>query len=167
MSDLAGEGIDIALRLGGPPDTGSVVAAKLFDTPYRVVASPEYLAKAGRPVSPSDLSHHDGLLFRLPAFRETWRFRAQANGDVQEALPRTSLTISNALALRRAALSGMGVALLADWTIADDLASGALEDLFPSHDVSAGQFDSAAWIMYLSKAYVPRRLRVFIDHLRE
>lgn len=167
VTELAREGIDIALRLGPAPETGSFVAAKLFDTPYKVVAAPEYLARMGRPSSPSDLAHHDGLLFRLPAFRETWRFRARAGRPIEEVLPRPSLTISNALALRRAAVSGMGVALLADWTIADDLASGALEDLFPAYDVSAGQFDSAAWILYLSKAYVPVRLRVFIDHLRE
>lgn len=166
VADLAGEGIDLALRLGAPPVSGSVVAAKLFDTPYRLVASPEYLKKAGRPSQPSDLADHDGLFFRLPAFRDAWRFRPQNGGPIEEAVPRPSLTISNALALRRAALSGMGVALLADWTIADDLADGSLEDLFPSYDVSAGQFDSAAWIINLSKAYVPNRLREFIDHLR-
>ena len=166
VTDLAREGIDIAVRLGPAPETGSFVAAKLFDTGYRIVASPDYLARAGRPLSPGDLAQHDGLLFRLPAFRDAWRFRSQSGGPIEEALPRPSLTMSNALALRRAALSGMGVALLADWTIANDLASGALVDLFPAHDVSAGHFDSAAWMLYLSKAYVPARLRVFIDHLR-
>ena len=60
----------------------------------------------------------------------------------------------------------MTLTLLADWTIADDLASDTLVDLFPEWEVSAGQFDSAAWIAYPSRSYVPARLRVFIDHLR-
>ncbi len=166
VTDLAGEGVDLALRLGRPPETGAMVVAKLFDTSYRVVASPEYLAQSGKPIRPSDLPQHDGLLFGLPAFRDTWRFRRQTDGAIEEALPRPALTISNALALRRAALSGMGVALLADWTIAEDLETGALVDLFPDHEVSAGQFDSAAWIVYLSKAYVPKRLRIFVDYLK-
>lgn len=167
VTDLASERIDLALRLGRPPETGSLVAAKLFDTTYRIVASPDYLAKAGRPAQPSELADHDGLLFRLPAFREKWRFRPHNGGPIEEARPRQSLSISNALALRRAALSDMGVALLADWTISEDLASGRLEDVFPTYDVSAGHFDSAAWILYLSKAYVPARLRAFIDHLKK
>lgn len=164
--DLAGEGVDLALRLGPRPDTGSMVAARLFKTPYRVVASPEYLAQAGRPNSPQDLKHHDGLLFRLPLFRTAWHFLDGATGDIVDALPRPSITISNALALRRAALSGLGVALLAEWTIEEDLAAGDLLDLFPTLEVSAGQFDSAAWIVYPSRTYVPMRLRCFIDHLK-
>lgn len=164
--DLAGEGVDVALRLGPPQRTGSVVTARLFDTPYRVVASPGYLARAGVPQEPEDLSTHDGLLFRLPSFRTSWRFRAFPGAEVREALPRPSMTISNALVIRRAALADLGIALLADWTIADDVASGELVDLFPDFEVSAGAFDSAAWVVYLSRAYVPTRLRVFIDHLR-
>ena len=166
VTDLAAEGIDLALRLGPRPETGSLVFAKLFDTPYRVVASPSYLRRVRPPKAPEDLSSHDGILFRLPAFRTAWRFREGPDSEVVEALPRPTLTISNALALRRAAMAGMGVALLADWTIAEELAAGELVDLFPGHQVSAGQFDSAAWISYLSRAYVPTRMRVFIDHLR-
>ena len=166
VTDLAGEGIDLAIRLGPRPDTGSMVVAKLFDTPYRVVASPDYLDRKGRPSTVAALAQHDGLLFRLPAFRRGWQFRRGPGGGITEALPRPALTISNALALRRAALAGMGVALMADWTIGEDLASGALVDLFPDHEASAGRFDSAAWIVYLSRAYVPARLRMFIDHLR-
>ena len=165
MVDLAGDGIELAIRLGPRPDRGDLVTAKLFDTPYRVVASPGYLARAGRPESPADLAGHDGLLFRLPAFQSAWRFRTTPGGPETEGLPRRSLTISNALALRRAALSDMGVALLADWTIGADLASGALVDLFPEYEASAGRFDSAAWVAYLSRSYVPARMRAFIDHL--
>ena len=165
--DLAGEGVDLALRLGPRPDTGSMVTARLFETPYRVVASPAYLAQAGRPKSPQDLKNHDGLLFRLPLFRTAWHFRDGGTGDIVDALPRPSITISNALGLRRAALSGLGVALLAEWTIEEDLAAGDLLDLFPALEVSAGQFDSAAWIVYPSRNYAPMRMRCFIDHLKQ
>jgi len=166
VTDLAGEGVDLAIRLGACPETGSMVAAKLFDTPYRVVAAPNYLYRVGKPKSPEDLAEYDGLLFRLPGFRNAWHFRRVQDGKTGEALPRPALTISNALALRRAALEGLGVALMADWTVGEDIASGALIDLFPDYDVSAGQFESAAWIIYLSRAYVPARLRAFIEHLR-
>lgn len=166
ITDLASEGIDLAIRLGPQPETGSMVVAKLFDTPYKVVATSKYLTRAGRPNKPEDLVNHDGLLFRLPGFQGSWYFRNTQNGETCEARPRPALSISNALALRQAVLEDMGVAMMADWTVRNDLASGALMDLFPTHKVSAGQFDSAAWILYLSRAYVPARLRAFIDHLK-
>lgn len=166
ITDLASEGVDLAIRLGPHPETGSMVVAKLFDTPYKVVATSKYLTRAGRPNKPEDLVNHDGLLFRLPGFQGSWHFRNTQNGETCEARPRPALSISNALALRQAVLEGMGVAMMADWTVKNDLASGALVDLFPTHEVSAGQFDSAAWILYLSRAYVPARLRAFIDHLK-
>lgn len=166
VMDLAGEGIDLAIRLGPRPETGSMVAARLFDTSYRVVASPDYIARAGHPQTPKELENHDGLFFRLPTFRSPWSFRKTTDDPIIEALPRPAMTISNALAIRRAALAGQGVALLADWTIADDLETGELVDLFPDYRTSASQFESAAWIIYLSRAYVPARLRVFIDHIR-
>ena len=58
-------------------------------------------------------------------------------------------------------------ALLAQWAMAEDLATEALIDLFPTYRVSAGDADSAAWIVYLSRDYVPARLRVLIDHLKQ
>ena len=163
--DIAEEGIDVALRLG-PRVEGSLIAVKLFDTDYRVVAAPDYIARHDRPDTPADLQEHAGIMFPFPGFRSRWRFRERDSKEVAEAAPRAALTVSNALAIRRAVLDGLGVALLAGWTIDDDLASGRLIDLFPEFEVSAADFDTAAWLVYPSRDYVPARMRVFIDHLR-
>lgn len=174
--DLSEGGIDLAIRLGSQPEAGSVVSSRLISTRYRVVASPDFIQRQGQPDHPEALAGFDGILFQLPSFQNAWHFREipdagmgqapRADAAAIEAGPKPTLTISNALAIRRAALAGMGIALLADWTIADDLNAGRLLDLFPSHHVSAGDFDTAAWFLYPSRAYVPTRLRVFIDHLR-
>lgn len=163
--DLVSEGIDVALRLG-PSVTGAVVAAKLFDTRYRLVASPDYLRLQGTPKTLGELDHHTGLLFSLPGVRSDWQFRRGHGSPVRRVSPPAGLTISNALALRRAALDGLGVALLADWTIAQDIDRGTLIPLLEEYEASVSGFDTAAWVVYPSKAYVPARLRVFIDHLR-
>ena len=176
LLDIAGEGgIDVALRLG-PRIEGALVATKLFDTRYHAVASPAYLEHAGRPTRPSDLARHQGIVFPYPGYRSRWRLRARGSDaavrgaksvpSVDEVLPRATLTVSSALAIRRAALNGLGVALLADWTVADDLASGELVDLFPDHEASAADFDTAAWLVYPTRNYVPVRVRAFIDHLK-
>ena len=163
--DIASEGIDVALRLV-PSISGAFVASKLFETRYRVVASPSYIETNGEPKTLRDLQSHTGLFFSLPGVSPEWRFRKSLYSTVQIASPVAGLTSSNALALRRAALDGLGLALLADWTIADDIETGALVPLLTDLEASVSDFDTAAWVVYPSKAYVPARLRAFIDHLR-
>ena len=163
--DIAAEGIDLALRLGPRPES-ALVAAKLFETRYRVVAAPSYLGGRAAPTTPADLADHDGILFALPRFGTAWRFRRDADAPVEDVTPRCVLTISNALAIRRAVLDGLGVALLADWTVQEDIASGKLIDLLPGHEGTATDFDAAVWIVYPSRDYVPARLRALLDHLR-
>ena len=162
--DLAAEGIDIGIRLG-PAVSGSLIVSKLFDTRYHAVAAPSYLRRRGRPDRPADLARHDGILFALPGYRTCWRFRGPGIDRI-EALPRATLSITNALAIRRAALEGLGVALMADWTVREDVRSGKLVDLFPTLEASAADFETAAWIIYPSRDYVPARVRAFIDHVR-
>jgi len=49
-----------------------------------------------------------------------------------------------------------------------DLASGgALVDMFPDYDCTATEFDTAAWALYPSRSFLPRKVRVAIDFLRE
>ena len=164
--DIAEERIDLAIRLGQRPERGAFIASKLFDTHYHVVASPAYLDTSAPLQTPEDLTAHEGLMFRLPAFQADWRFRQRESDRIIRAKPRKSLAISNALALRRAALEGQGVALLADWTIREDLGSGQLRDVFPDWEVSVTETGSAVWLLYPDYAYVPVRLRLFIDHLK-
>ncbi|WP_428641890.1 LysR substrate-binding domain-containing protein [Roseibium sp.] len=163
--DLLAEGLDLAIRLAAAPK-GDLISTKLLQTVYRVVASPEYLETEGHPGGPEDLTGRNCLCFALPDFRNSWRFR---RGDEQpfdiDVTGRT--TISSALALREAARLGMGPALLADWLIGNDLKSGRLVDLFPDHACAPANFETAAWILYPSRTYLPQKVRVMIDFLKE
>lgn len=78
---------------------------------------------------------------------------------------RPRVVATNALLIRENALAGLGPALLSDWMIGDDLASGALIDLFPEHVVSTERAPSTAWALYPSRSHVPAKVRVFIDFL--
>lgn len=162
--DLVAEGVDVAIRLGDRAD-GAFIVSRLMPTCYRVVASPGYLKTHDRLDAPSDLRHHDCIVFPLPGYRSQWRFRDPA-GHIRKVDVSDTLTVSNALAIRRAALEGLGVALLGDWTIDSDIENGDLVDLFPGIEASAANFDTAAWILYPSRGYVPVKTRAFIDHLR-
>jgi len=76
------------------------------------------------------------------------------------------IVISNALALRECALLGLGPALLADWLIDEDIAAGRLLQLFPEYEVTATIFETAAFMLYPSRAFLPNKVRVMIDFLR-
>ncbi|MBA4783814.1 MAG: LysR family transcriptional regulator [Rhizobiales bacterium] len=163
--DLVAEHVDLAIRLG--PSVGvDVIAAKLRNTRYRVCASPEYLRKHGKPRRPRELTNHRCVCFDLPDFRTRWSFKLDG-GAIEEIGVTPRITVSGALALRDAALAGLGPALLADWLIGGDLSDGTLIDLFPKHDVTATTFDTAAWLLYPSRIFLPRKTRVLIDFLRK
>jgi DNA-binding transcriptional LysR family regulator len=162
--DLVADRIDVAIRLG-PRQEAGYVGTKLFATRYRVVASPAYLKQAKRPKTPLELGKRPCLVVDLPGYRDQWLFRSQ-NGEVDRVAVWGAIVFSNAFALHAAAMNGAGPALIADWKIRNELADGRLVDLFPEHDVATSDFDTAAWLLYPSRAQLPAKSRVFIDFLR-
>lgn len=162
--DIVTERIDLAVRLGPLPDS-NFIAQRLLRTVYRVCASPDYLQRHPPLRVPHDLAAHSFLVFPLAGFRSRWIFR-NAAGDCTEIPVEGRVTISNAIALAQCALAGVGVALLPQWIIEADLRSGRLVDVFPDYEVTATEFDTAAWLLYLSRAYVPLKVRVFAEFLQ-
>lgn len=162
--DLFAERIDVAIRLGPLADS-TLIAQQLLQTRYTVCASPHYLQQRGQPAIPGDVEHHNCLLFPLAGFRTRWIFRNR-DGMLSDVLVQGRTIISTAIALQQCAIAGMGLALLPHWLIADDLQTGALVDVFPAYDVTATDFSTSAWLVYPSRAYVPLKVRVFIDFLK-
>lgn len=163
--DLVQDRIDLALRLA-PAPAGDLISSRILTARYRVVASPEYLRRFGRPQAPQNLADHNALRFALPGFRDRWLFRDMA-GTITEVPVHGWLVISNALSLRRAVKDGMGVAMLADWLVRRDIDEGNLVDVFPTFDVTATGFDAGIWALYPSRVYLPQRVRLMIDLIRQ
>jgi len=162
--DLVRERIDLGLRLG-PSIEGDLVCARLARTQYRVCASPAYIKTAAPLVEPGDLEKHSALLFPLPDYRRRWLFRNHA-AEVREVPIHGDVIISNALALKEAAIAGLGPVLLADWLVDEDIDQGRLVNVFPGMEVTATTFETAVWIVYPSRAFLPVKVRSTIDFLR-
>ncbi len=162
--DLIGERVDVAIRLGLLSDS-SLIAHRLMPTRYFVCASPEYLKRSPLITKPADLAEHNCLLFPLAGFRSRWFFR-DSEGKITEVAIAGNITISNAIALQKCAIAGMGVALLANWLVNEDLSNGRLVDIFPEFTVTATDFHTAAWFVYPSRSYVPLKVRAFMDFMQ-
>ena len=163
--DLVAQRIDVALRLGPSVDS-SLVGMQLRPVRFRVCASPAYLRKHGRPRHPADLAHCACLRFPLPGYRTQWTLRDK-DGRTEVIAVHGWLVMSTALALHRAALDGLGPALLGDWLIDADIAAGRLVDLFPKHEATATNFNSAVSLLYASREHVPRRVRAFVEFVKD
>ncbi|WNO11214.1 LysR family transcriptional regulator [Teredinibacter sp. KSP-S5-2] len=157
--------LDLAIRLGPTMDKDLIVT-KLMNTQYRVVASPEYLRSHPGLRRPEHLGECSCILFTYPDFRTRWIFKNSLQ-EVEEMWVQGKLFCSNALALREAVRQGLGPGLLADWMVDRDIRAGRLVDLFPDYAVTATTFNTGAWMLYPSRSYLPKKVRVTIDFLKE
>jgi DNA-binding transcriptional LysR family regulator len=125
--DLVGSGHDLVLRIGRL-DPSSLIARALCPVALLTVASPRFLAGLGAR-EPADLSGVAGLLYANSATPATWRLRR--GDETGDAEPAARLCANSGGVLAAAARAGLGVALLPDFLVADDLASGRLVEALP------------------------------------
>ena len=75
--------------------------------------------------------------------------------------------ISNAIGSQECAIANMGLALLPHWLIEPEIKAGKLVRVLPEYEVTATDFEPIAWFVYPSRSYVPRKVRVFKDFLKQ
>ncbi len=163
LVDLVAERIDVGLRLGRFADS-TLVATKLCEMPYALCASPAWVARHGPLRTPADLEGLPVVRFPVSGVAATWRFRRKRE---EVEVPVTArLSAANGVALRLAAEAGLGATLLPRWNVADALARGTLVPLLPGWTGTVSEFDGAAWVLYPSRAFLPAKVRVFVDWLK-
>ncbi|GAA6138277.1 LysR family transcriptional regulator [Arenicella sp. 4NH20-0111] len=160
--DLVGEQVDVAIR-HGVLEESSMIARKIATVNYRLVASASYLAHSEPIRCPQDLTNHELVAFDYPDFRHIWQFRS--NMGVQKLAVNPALVTNSAAAIRQCVHDGFGIALLADWTVDEDLHSGKLVHVLPTWKASGASEESAIWLLYSSKKFLPAKTRAFIEFL--
>ncbi len=156
--DLVAENVDVAIRAGQGGWPG-LVAERLMAIGLTPMASPALLAGIGGVAEPADL-------LKLPLFREdddSWeRWFAGQGVEVAPGVARGS-RMESQLLLGRAAIGGMGVALLHAAFFADELASGQLVQPF-----AASLVDQRAYYLAYPKVKARHpKIRAFRDWLLE
>ncbi len=121
--DLIENGLDIALRIGELQDS-SMVARKVGSVRSTLVASPDYLKRAGVPSHPADLHQH-AVITSLRHTRE-WRFAQDLRVRI---LPR--LRVNDIESQLETLRGGQGIGRLLSYQVIDDLQDGKLIRLLP------------------------------------
>ncbi len=157
--DLARDGLDVAVRVGEPADS-SAAMRKLTDNRRVLVASPEYLDRAGRPLAVSDLEGHDFL--RYGSARAPWRLRGSGGKTASVSAP-ARLRADSGDVVRDWALAGYGIALKSAIDVARDLERGTLERVLPQWYGAPAPVVA----LYPSAEHTPLKTRLFLDALAE
>src|SRR5258705_3727475 len=161
--DVVDEGLDIALRVRKPPLEDSDLAMRAFGPDEVIlVASPELIAAHGEPKTLDDVARMPTLSMASADERSTWRFLG-ADGKPAELTHSPRLRTDDLFTLRRAALQGIGAALVPRLLVASDLEGGALVRLLPSLKAHVGIVHA----VFPSRRGMVPAVRALLDSLSE
>ncbi|MDR2308392.1 MAG: LysR family transcriptional regulator [Paucimonas sp.] len=159
--DFAEEHFDLAIRGRAPADS-RLVARRLEDAELVVVATPDYLARAGTPRTPDDLAGHECIQFEMPSSgrQPPWSFCQ--DGRQVELDTRGSFTcLGDFLATTTLVRHGAGLMQAYRFTVQEALAKGELVEVLGAYGGTSRPF----MLVYPQTRHMPLKVRVFIDFL--
>ncbi|VVP77531.1 HTH-type transcriptional regulator DmlR [Pseudomonas fluorescens] len=156
-ADLIAEQIDVAFRGGALRDSGFVGRQILDPRSVGMVASPAYIAAHGSPRTLQDLVNHDCVISAQPGGHATWRLIGPQGEEEVQVSGRFSG--NTAQALRRAAVAGLGIALLPPVMARLDVQAGVLVPVLPQYQPKGYGLN----VLYPSRRQLPLAVSAFID----
>ncbi len=157
--DLIGERFDAAVRIGSLEDA-SLVARRIAPSRTVLVASPDYLARRGRPGTPGDLTDHECLIYTGAADPD-WVFRLGRRSI--SIRPQGRVRSDYGDALLQWAEDGLGICHAPTFLVAEALERGRLEAILLDYALPQGSI----YVVRPPGPYVPGKVRVLIDTLVE
>jgi len=165
--DLSTGEVDVAIRAtSDPPDY--LVARRLHDNRWVLVASPAYLSRCGTPKTIADLENHAALPYRGPNGVAPWQALLHT-GSLMTAPIKPILISNHGLMIRKAALSGEGIAFLPHWGVREALEQGELKEITLEEGklvISAGP-EMSMYLLYHPEKARLGKVRVLVDFLHE
>ncbi|QTF92134.1 LysR family transcriptional regulator [Halomonas sp. BM-2019] len=155
-------GVDLAIRVGEPPDS-RLVARRILANRRVLCAAPAHVASMPRLENPADLAGHACLVLREnDSDYAVWRFRRRDGGEEQAVKVSGPLASNDGEVIVGLALAGHGVMLRSWWDVHPLLARGELVELLPEWQGVAADFHA----VYRQARHVPGRIRAFVELLQ-
>ncbi|PSU61234.1 LysR family transcriptional regulator [Photobacterium phosphoreum] len=167
LTNLAESGIDIVIRYGELADS-NLISRKLVSSRRVLCATPQYLANKGTPITPQDLAdHHCLAMIRSNEELKTWHFSDDTQHNVITVLPKRFS--DDGEVIRQWALDSAGIALKSILDIEQDIKQQrlvtVLDGYMKNFNASTSSASADLNVIYQSRQYQPKRLRLFIDFL--
>lgn len=159
--DLVAEGYDLAVRVGELPSS-SLVARRIGTYQFACCAAPDFLARHGTPLHPSDLKRSRCVLNLNLVPRNRWRFIDAAGAGITVEVA-GGFETDNDEAQRALAIDGAGVVYLPRDLVAADISAGRLVPLLSDWQLPTMPIHT----LHPSRRLVPRRVNLFIKALAE
>ena len=160
FGDMIEDRLDLALRVGEVTDA-SLVVRRGGTASFVVVAAPSYIERKGKPSTPADLTSHTCIVHDVGPGSNVWTF-VTSDGSQQFHVSGGFLA-NDFSAVRIAARSGYGIALLPLFEVLDDLRSGMLVCMlseFPAPSIPLSA-------VYPSRRHLAPRTRLVLDFILE
>lgn len=155
-ADLIAEGIDVAIRAGKVLEP-TLVARRIGTSRSFLVASPSYLAARGTPATLDELAAHDCIAMLPSAGRAVWRL--DSPDGPTEVVVAGRFHANSAQVLVKAALAGLGIALLPEIMATPLLRENRLVQVMPGFGVEGIDL----YLVYLSRRQRPRAVSAFAE----
>ncbi|WP_297508477.1 LysR family transcriptional regulator [uncultured Caulobacter sp.] len=156
-ADLLADGVDVAIRIGTPQEP-YLFARKLISARRGLYASPAYLAAAGAPLTPIDLTRHQCLSVSSGQ-AEPWVLR---RGEERAEIPVRGPVQANAPGIiLRLAAGGLGIAAADEVMASAYLARGELVTVLPDWSIRPVPIHAVT----ATKVY-PVKTRLFLEFVQ-
>lgn len=157
-TDLLAEALDLSIRIAPHLEDASHIAYPLMKAPQVLVASPQYLARAGAPKTVQDLHKHNCLVHTIKSASGVWRFAGHESVRV-----RGTVRSNIGEALKQAALMGSGIAVHPYYMVSEELRSGALNVVLPQCTPEGLDI----YAVFSTRRNMPVRVRALLEFLKE
>lgn len=153
--ELAETGMDLAIRVTHEPEP-QLIVRKIGTIRLVLVSSPDYIGRMGIPQSVQDLERYGAI---LPNYRDRNDYELLGPAGPVKFQLQSLMKLSDTTLCHKLIAAGLGLAMLPEWLVEKDLASGRLIRLLP--DYESPPLDMYA--SYISRQYLTGKVRSFID----
>jgi DNA-binding transcriptional LysR family regulator len=157
--DLIEEGFDVAIRISKLEDSG-MIARKISDFRVHLCATPDFIERHPDLEHPSDISNVPFIVDTNSRTQGSIRFYNPDNTTFTVAVS-GPIEVNSPHATLRAALAGIGIALIPDFVARKPIESGQLLTLFNDYIPT----DRGIYAVYPHRRYLPAKVRIFVDYL--